>query len=298
MSVELREHGMLNEAIKDAYTDKNAEKSRKLHEAKMKHKKVSDDSDNEEEDGIIFEVPTEENHKALGEYVKSIIYGGLDGIITTFAIVAGISGATLSTEVILVLGFANLIADGLSMGIGDYLSEVSELEYIQSEKKREEWEFDNYKEGEIQEMIEIYKKKGISLNDAELILRTMSKYREFFVSHMLVQELELQPPSGDEQPMKGGIVTLLSFLCFGCVPLLSYIILAQIDFNDNFDPRFLISCILTILCLFGLGVFKGKITESSMIKSGFFICSNGIFAAGMAYLIAYGLSQLVGISDI
>ena len=117
---------------------------------------------------------------------------------------------------------ANLIADGLSMGIGDYLSEVSELEYIESEKKREEWEFDNFQEGEIQEMIDIYKNKGVAQQDAELILRTMSKYREFFINHMMIQELELQPPSGDESPAKGGVVTLLSFLCFGWYVLIHF----------------------------------------------------------------------------
>ena len=118
--------------------------------------------------------------------MKSIIYGGLDGIITTFAIVAGIAGADLATEVILVLGFANLIADGLSMGIGDYLSEVSEIEYIESEKKREEWEFANFKEGEVQEMIDIYREKGVARKDAETILRTMAKYPRFFIDHMMV----------------------------------------------------------------------------------------------------------------
>eukprot|EP00486_Rosalina_sp_Unknown_P012610 CAMPEP_0201591922 /NCGR_PEP_ID=MMETSP0190_2-20130828/189958_1 /ASSEMBLY_ACC=CAM_ASM_000263 /TAXON_ID=37353 /ORGANISM="Rosalina sp." /LENGTH=275 /DNA_ID=CAMNT_0048050461 /DNA_START=32 /DNA_END=859 /DNA_ORIENTATION=+ len=264
-----------NEQIRDAYKDKDADASRKLHDTKLT-RLDSNNPDNE-----VLEVPMEEQHKALGDYVKSIIYGGLDGIITTFAIVAGIAGADLTTDVILVLGFANLIADGLSMGIGDYLSEVSEIEYINSEKEREEWEFDNFKEGEIQEMIEIYKEKGVSQEDAEVILRTMSKYPEFFINHMMIQELELQPPSGDEQPAKGGLVTLISFLCFGCVPLLSYVAFEAIEF-DGYDPKFLISIILTILTLFGLGVFKGKITESSMIKSGLFITINGVFAAGAA----------------
>mmetsp|Transcript_2957 Transcript_2957/g.2489 ORF Transcript_2957/g.2489 Transcript_2957/m.2489 type:complete len:293 (+) Transcript_2957:69-947(+) len=276
-----------NEQIRDAYKDKDADASRKLHDTKLT-RLDSNNPDNE-----VLEVPMEEQHKALGDYVKSIIYGGLDGIITTFAIVAGIAGADLTTDVILVLGFANLIADGLSMGIGDYLSESAELEYIASEKLREEWEFDNFQEGEIQEMIEIYKEKGVSQEDAEVILRTMSKYPEFFINHMMIQELELQPPSGDEQPAKGGLVTLISFLCFGCVPLLSYVAFEAIEF-DGYDPKFLISIILTILTLFGLGVFKGKITESSMIKSGLFITINGVFAAGAAYLIAYGLSEITG----
>mmetsp|Transcript_42041 Transcript_42041/g.67586 ORF Transcript_42041/g.67586 Transcript_42041/m.67586 type:complete len:292 (+) Transcript_42041:28-903(+) len=246
-------------------------------------------------DDVVMEIDEmKEQHKALGDYVKSIIYGGLDGIITTFAIVAGIAGANLDVEVVLVLGFANLIADGLSMGIGDYLSEVSEIEYINSEKQREEWEFQNFPEGEIQEMIAIYTEKGVSKRDADQILRTMAKYPAFFVNHMMIEELELQPPSGDEQPAKGGLVTLLSFLGFGCVPLLSYVAFEAVEF-EGYDPKFVISIALTVLTLFGLGVFKGKITESPMIKSGVFITINGVFAAGAAYVIAYGLSEATGI---
>jgi hypothetical protein len=56
--------------------------------------------------------------------IKSVVFGGLDGIITTFSIVAAVAGASLSVEVVLLMGFANLIADGISMGLGDALSEV------------------------------------------------------------------------------------------------------------------------------------------------------------------------------
>ena len=167
--------------IRSAFKENDGSASKRLHD----QKNTTDANE------IVLEIQqTMEQHKALGDYVKSIIYGGLDGIITTFAIVAGIAGADLEVEVVLVLGFANLIADGLSMGIGDYLSEVSEIEYINSEKKREEWEFENYKEGEIQEMIEIYKEKGVTKADAETILRTMSKYPEFFINHVCLLYIE------------------------------------------------------------------------------------------------------------
>jgi len=255
----------------------------------------------DQEDEVVVDITNEneERHKALGDYIKSIIYGGLDGIITTFAIVAGISGANMASEVVLVLGFANLMADGLSMGIGDYLSERSELEFIRSERNREEWEFANFKEGEIAEMMEIYISKGLSAADSELILRAMAKYPRFFIDHMMVQELSLYPPSGDEQPMKSGVVTLLSFLLFGCIPLLSFVILSEIELDLIFgvEPKLLISAIMTILTLFALGVLKGKITETNMFKSGCFIAVNGLLAAGASYFIALGLSNATGVHD-
>ena len=82
------------------------------------------------------------------------------------------------------------------------------------------------------------------------------------------------------------------------MPLLSYVlvplIFEAVDY-EGYDPKFVISIVLTVLTLFGLGVFKGKITESSMLKSGLFITVNGMFAAGAAYAIAYGLSELTGV---
>ena len=72
-----------------------------------------------------------------GDYVKSLVFGGLDGIITTFAIVATVAGARAHPGLVLLMGAANLVADALSMGIGDYLSERAEDEYVASEQRRE-----------------------------------------------------------------------------------------------------------------------------------------------------------------
>ena len=81
--------------------------------------------------------------KEKGRYIGDFVYGALDGIITTFAVVSGVEGAGLSSSVLLILGFANLLADGISMSIGNYLSTKSELEYIKKEFKREKWEIEN-----------------------------------------------------------------------------------------------------------------------------------------------------------
>ena len=93
-----------------------------------------------------------ERHAKSGKYIKSVVYGGLDGIVTTFAVVAGVNGASLSAGVVLILGFANLVADGLSMAIGDYLSTKSEQEYQKAERAREAWEVEHYPEGEKKEL--------------------------------------------------------------------------------------------------------------------------------------------------
>jgi len=297
----------IKDQVRNAFKSRDGEKSRQLHVAALRQNKASNslspaacrvpvDSSSMDRDDAVM-VSGEERHPALGDYIKSIIYGGLDGIITTFAIVAGISGANMPSNVVLVLGFANLMADGLSMGIGDYLSERSELDFIQSERDREQWEFSNFRDGELAEMMEIYVEKGISVEDAELILNTMAKYPRFFIDHMMVQELSLFPVSGDEQPIKGGVVTFSSFLLFGSVPLLSFVLLSSWELKPilGMDPKMVLSGIMSVVTLFVLGVVKAKITKTAMFKSGCIIMFNGVLAAGAAYLIALGLSRITGV---
>lgn len=126
-----------------------------------------------------------------GLYIKSFVYGGLDGIVTTFAVVAGVAGANLSASVVLILGVANLIADGISMAFGDYLSTKAEKEYMAAERGRETWETRNYPEGEKREMIEIYMAKGIPEADAKTVVEALSKHEKSWIDIMMVEELGL-----------------------------------------------------------------------------------------------------------
>ncbi len=178
-----------------------------------------------------------EHHQSGGGYLKAAVFGALDGIITvrsslillciqttpppfqSFAVVASVYGASLKPGVVIVLGFANVLANGISMGIGEYLGGRSEVMYAQTERKREEWEFDNYPDGEVQEMVELYQEKGYSEEDAKAAMQLMIRNREFFINHMMVQELGLMPPDEDESPFKQGIVMFISFVIFGIVPL-------------------------------------------------------------------------------
>jgi len=223
-----------------------------------------------------------------GDYIKSLIYGGLDGIITTFAVVAGVAGASLSSGIVLILGFANLIADGLSMGIGDYLSTKAENEYKRAEREREMWEVENFPDGEKQEMIELYTKKGLSHEDANTIVNIISKDKNIWVDIMMVEELGMIEDK--ESPLKNAIVTFLSFVIFGFIPLITYVL-------ANFIPglskyTFIFAIILTGLTLFILGALKVKFTDKNWLKSGFEMLIVGGVAAFASYIIGVLLSGL------
>lgn len=230
----------------------------------------------------------EPHNEGQGKYIKSLVYGGLDGIITTFAVVAGVAGASLNFGVVLILGFANLIADGLSMAIGDYLSTKAEIEYQQIERERETWEVEHYPEGEKQEMIELYMAKGISKEDANKMMDILSKYKEAWIDVMMVEELGIV--ENDESPINNALVTFFSFVIFGFIPLVAYV--ASTFIPGMGDSTFVVACVLTGITLFSLGALKVKVTEKNWFTSGLEMLVVGGIAAMAAYFIGKLLSGL------
>tara|TARA_Y100000310_G_C20529524_1_gene737718 strand:+ start:164 stop:952 length:789 start_codon:yes stop_codon:yes gene_type:complete len=233
--------------------------------------------------------PEIEHHTKEGRYIKSLVYGGLDGIVTTFAIVAGVAGASLTSGIVLILGFANLFADGLSMAVGDYLSSKSEHEYRKAERKRELWEVRYNPKGEKQEMVEIYQEKGMKPVDAKKTVGILSKYKGIWIDTMMHEELNIL--ESKESPVKNGIATFFSFAIFGFVPLLAYVFSGFMR-SIGVDV-FIIASVLTGGTLFLLGALKVKVTEKNWLKSGLEMLVVGGVAAVVAYLIGYFLSGLV-----
>jgi len=230
----------------------------------------------------------EEHRSGEGQYVKSIIYGGLDGIITTFAVVAGVEGASLSPGVVMILGGANLLADGLSMAIGDFLSTRSEQEYNRAERRREAWEVEHYPEGEKQELIELYTAKGIPEADAHVMVEALAKHPEAWVDVMMVQELGIL--ESEESPLRNALATFLSFTVLGLVPLLTP--LAALIWPALRPLSFGVSAALTAAALFALGAMKTRLTLRSWWRSGLEMLVVGGVAAATAYGVGFVLSGL------
>ena len=230
---------------------------------------------------------TPEHHLALGSHIKSAVYGGLDGTITTFALVAGVAGASLGAGIVLILGFANLIADGISMAVGDYLSTKSQQEYQRSERKREESEVETVPETEKKEMIDIYISKGMTESDAKEMASILSKHKKAWVDVMMVEELKIL--EDNTSPLKNAFVTFASFIVFGLMPLLAYLI--SLIFHLQFN-LFAAAIILTGITLFLLGSIKTKITGKNWFTSGMEMLLLGAIAAIAAYIVGYALHGL------
>ena len=232
----------------------------------------------------------EANHAgSKAKYIKNIVYGGLDGIITTFSIIAAAVGASLDMKVIITMGVANLIADGISMGLGDYLSSTFENKYIISEKKKEEYEYDHNKQYEVEELKELYHQEGLEKKDAEDIVNILSKekYKDIFLKHMINLELGLDLPDGN--PIHEGAVTFFSFIIFGFIPVLFYIIFYAADLE--YDVSFIITCFISATTMFLLGFTQAIITKQHKLKGGFIMMGNGVLASMCAFFIGYGLEK-------
>lgn len=117
---------------------------------------------------------------------------------------------------------------------------------------------ENYPEGEIQEMIDIYESRGMDRADATIVVKTMSKYKDFFVDVMMAEELALQVPKEDHTlvSFKEGLVMFLSFATFGTFPLVGYVIIAVAFPNLGHEVLFRCACVLTGAVLFIMGCVK------------------------------------------
>lgn len=224
--------------------------------------------------------------------IEDFVYGATDGAVTTFAIVAGVMGASLSPSIVLILGFANLFADGFSMAIGNYLSTKSKIEYIQKERKREEWEIDNLAEQEKEEIRDIYSEKGFKNELLEEIVNVITSRRKVWIDTMMKEELGLIE-NKDDVPLFTAITTFVAFNLIGLIPLLPFVYLYFFNNTLRTEDTFIFSVISTAISFFIIGMVKGKVVEKSIARSGVNTLIIGGIAAVVAFVVGYSLSMLL-----
>ncbi|KAN0024111.1 hypothetical protein ACTFIV_008507 [Dictyostelium citrinum] len=223
---------------------------------------------------IIRKPKIEKKQSFLSKYLKSIIYGGMDGLVSIFVSIAvSFSSSDAKISVLLIIVLSKLVAGAISMGMGDYLGTQADIDFAKGERKREAWEVEFYLEGEKSEMIEIYTKKGIPEEVAREVVDILSLNPKGFVDVMMVEELGIMPDVESQSPWKNGLVNFTSFVFFGILPLLPYLAFLAIATatkipSDQHLYLFLIVIGITALTLFLIGIFKAKSTNTKWYKSG------------------------------
>ena len=222
-------------------------------------------------------------------FLKDFIYGAIDGTITTFAIVSGVYGAQLSSGVIIILGLANLIADGFSMGISNYLGTKSENELISNARKEELNHIMHYPEGEKEEIRQIFSKKGFTGSELENAVNIITSDITRWIETMMQDELGYS--LNQKSPLKSGAATFFAFVLVGFIPLLSFIV--NWLFPGSVSNPFLLSSVLTCIGFFLIGAFKTKFVGKKWYFNGFETLLIGGAAALLAFIIGRGLRNMV-----
>ena len=224
-----------------------------------------------------------------GTYIGDFVFGANDGIVTTFAVVAAATGAGFGSGIIIIIGIASIVADGFSMGISNLLSLRSERDFIRMQRRREEWEVENYPEVEQAETRNILKRWGFSDELVEDGTSAISRNKERWVDFLMREELDLKEGE-DAHPIKHGIVTFVAFIAAGFLPLLPYFFAG--------DPfwQFLISGVLAAATFFAVGILRTFVTEGNALKNGLEILVVGGFAAAVAYGIGLGIKTIFDVA--
>jgi len=223
-------------------------------------------------------------------YLPDFIYGAIDGTVTTFAVVSGVAGAELSSSIVIILGFANLIGDGFSMAASNYVGTRTEGQLHQKAKDRESDEIDAYPEGEREEIRQIFAAKGFSGADLDRAVEIITEDKERWINTMLTDEMGLSLTK--RSPIKAASATMVAFLVVGVIPLLSFVIqgVAPILVADPY----LWSATLTAIAFFAVGAAKSKFVDQHWVWSGLETLSVGGAAAILAYLVGMALSGVAG----
>lgn len=219
----------------------------------------------------------------LTEYLRPVVYGGSDGIVTTFAVVAGFTGAqtgstaAYSIITVLLFGLANLFADGASMAVGEFLSSRSEGDIFRRQRRREFYEIHSNPKMEKEQTIGILMKNGYNRADAEQMTELYAKNKYFWLDFMMKYELDLN--SLEEKPHLNALATFFSFLFFGFLPLIPYLFIQETIF------AFQISIAFALGAMALLGTLRWFVTRQGLFRSVMETVLLGALSAAIAFAV-------------
>ena len=214
-------------------------------------------------------------------HLRDFIYGGIDGTVTTFAVVAGVAGADLSATIVIILGFANLIADGFSMAISNFLATRAEMQERAQAQREEEREISSLPDGEREEIRQIFSKKGFSGAELDRVVEVITSDPGVWVDTMMIEELGYS--RAHEEPLRAASATFVAFVLVGFIPLFAFIF-------ELLSPRvlnrpFLWSSLMTAAAFFVVGGLKGRFVAQRWWAAGAETLAVGGAAAVVAYVV-------------
>lgn len=226
-----------------------------------------------------------DEHSAVRNYVRDLILGFNDGLVSVYAIVAGVAGAGLATGQIAIAGIAAATAGALSMGLGEYISTKSQTEYYAAEAQREREHIRKYPKLEREELMEMLEKKSYPTELVAPLADHIMSNEDRFVEFMMREEFGVGQES-ERSPFVAMGLVMLAFVVGAILPLIPYFI--GIDRLTGLA----VATVLSLSGLFAAGAVKAATSGLKPWKSGLEMMGLGALAA----LITFGVGRLVGVA--
>lgn len=221
------------------------------------------------------------NAQPSQSYLRDWVYGGIDGSVTTFAVAAGVAGANLSPRIVLILGVANLVADGFSMAVANYSGTKTEREQYERLIAIERKHIAKVPDGEREEIRQIYAKKGFEGDGLEHAVDTITADKTRWAQVMVLEEYGSAPLM--RSPMKAAISTFIAFALFGLIPLIPYLVGGGLWW----------STIATSVAFLLIGSVKSRWSLRSALSCSLETLAIGGAAAALAFGAGYAISHVV-----
>jgi VIT1/CCC1 family predicted Fe2+/Mn2+ transporter len=228
------------------------------------------------------QTPHLERHFTAGESVRDVVIGMSDGLTVPFALAAGLSGAAVSSGIVVTAGLAEVAAGAIAMGLGGYLAARSDADHYASERRREEQEVIDVPDTEAEEVAVVF--RGYGLTEAEIapVLRAFRERPQAWVDFMMRFELGLEPPEHG-RALKSALTIALSYVVGGLIPLAPYFV-----FHDV--PSALGASIgVTAVALTVFGWVKGRLTGVHPLRGAL----QTVLVGGIAGAAAFALARLL-----
>jgi len=218
--------------------------------------------------------------KRPASYLSDFIYGAVDGAVTTFAVVAGAAGANLDDTVVIILGGANLIADGFSMAVSNFLGSRAERQRQERARRQEELHIRLVPEGEREEIRQIFAAKGFEGRDLDRVVEVITSDPELWAETMMREELGFA--SADRNEFRAALATFVAFLAIGFLPLVVYVY--DLGTAGDVAAPFAWSAVMTAIAFVVVGALKSRFVDQTWLRSGLETLVVGGLAATLAYV--------------
>jgi vacuolar iron transporter family protein len=215
--------------------------------------------------------------------IREVVFGAQDGLVSTFAVVAGLAAAGVGPLVVLLGGAVSAMAGVLSMSIGTFLSSRAQRQLYERELDRERREIRDHAGEEVAELIASLSARGMARTDAAEVARRIARHPDILLSALSIFELGLAPQRLGT-PVRDALVMAVAFGVSAVVPLLPFVPMQGL-------PALGVSAALTLIALFCVGVLKARVAGVSALRSGLEVA----MLAAASGLISFGLGRLASV---